>query len=240
MQSCFKLALCISVVGHVLAGAVLSYVSDGAGESRRLENSQPSVLTVFAMAPEEPLQPPPLELMPAPAPEPAPPPPRVETELRAEPAPPAIPVLKSETVAAKPVRVETVIEPRETVPVAIPEVREAKSFNVAHTQSLETALSVEGPPARGTVVGPAYLSNPKPAYPKEARKHRQQGLVLLEVELDEFGHPTATRIVQSSAFQLLDQAATNAVRAWAFKPQTVGGTPEKSMVEVPVRFSIKE
>lgn len=72
----------------------------------------------------------------------------------------------------------------------------------------------------------------------EARRLKQQGVVLLEVEVNADGRPTDVRVRGSSGFSALDQAALKAVRRWEFEPARIGGLPVSSRVEVPVRFSL--
>ena len=54
---------------------------------------------------------------------------------------------------------------------------------------------------------PAYLRNPHPAYPEEARAAHEQGVVTLRVNVNASGHVTNVRVVQSSGFPILDERA---------------------------------
>ena len=99
------------------------------------------------------------------------------------------------------------------------------------------------PGSHGGASGPlnsraSYRSNPRPEYPEEARRQRQKGVVLVNVEVGADGHASEVRLAQSSGYRLLDQAALEAVRRWTFDPALVAGIPVSSQVEVPVRFSL--
>jgi len=85
-----------------------------------------------------------------------------------------------------------------------------------------------------------YLSNPKPEYPEEAKQMRQQGVVVLGVEVDTDGRASDLNVSRSSGFPQLDEAAVRAVRRWIFEPARSVGLPVSSHVEIPVRFSLSE
>jgi protein TonB len=69
---------------------------------------------------------------------------------------------------------------------------------------------------------------------------RQQGVVMVSVEVGTDGRASDVSINRSSGFAQLDQAAVRAVRRWIFEPARAGGLPVPSRVEVPVRFSLSE
>jgi len=85
-----------------------------------------------------------------------------------------------------------------------------------------------------------YLSNPKPEYPEAAKEMRQQGVVVVSVEVGADGHANDVSVSRSSGFPQLDQAAVRGVRRWIFEPARAAGQPVSSHVEVPVRFSLSE
>jgi len=82
----------------------------------------------------------------------------------------------------------------------------------------------------------AYASNPKPVYPQQARRRRQEGVVTLWVQVGADGRAISVRIKKSSGYRLLDRAAKRAIATWTFTPATLLGLPVKSTAEVPVRF----
>jgi periplasmic protein TonB len=87
---------------------------------------------------------------------------------------------------------------------------------------------------------PRYRTNPVPEYPIPSRRRREEGIVLLNVAVDESGKPSNISLNHSSGYPLLDRAAVDAVRRWTFEPARAGGVPMFSQVVVPVRFSLSE
>jgi protein TonB len=83
-------------------------------------------------------------------------------------------------------------------------------------------------------------SNPKPVYPPDARRKRQEGVVRLGVRIGADGQPHEIAIKQTSGFSALDEAAIQAVRQWVFDPATSAGEPVATYVEVPIRFSLSQ
>lgn len=80
---------------------------------------------------------------------------------------------------------------------------------------------------------------PTPRYPKLALKRRQSGEVLVRVLVSASGKIDSTKVVRSSGFKLLDQAALHSVQQWQFEPWKIKGIAHKSWVEVPVDFNIR-
>ena len=159
----------------------------------------------------------------------------VEVSLvAAAPAPPAAKV-------APPPVAEPVVEPTpEPVPKPLPaEPRVAKPAPAPRggTASGTGAPGVSaGPDLANTK--PRYHSNPRPDYPAEARRLRQQGRVLIEVEVSATGQPASVSLKRSSGVASLDAAALAAVRRWTFEPARTAGVPVTARVEVPVQFDL--
>ena len=87
---------------------------------------------------------------------------------------------------------------------------------------------------------PNYFQNPSPEYPQLARQMRQEGLVVLLVDVNKGGTPVEVKINQSSGYRLLDQAALKAVQHWKFQPGSLGNIPVESTVTVPIRFQLEK
>lgn len=85
----------------------------------------------------------------------------------------------------------------------------------------------------------AYLNNPRPAYPLIARKFGLEGLVVLRVQVSAKGAPEQVAVAQTSGAPVLDEAALKAVQNWTFVPARHGDTPIAHVVDVPVRFQLK-
>ncbi len=104
-----------------------------------------------------------------------------------------------------------------------------------------TALSAAG---RADAIEPphfnvAYLNNPRPAYPPLARKLGFEGLVVLRVQVSADGAPEQVAVAQTSGAPMLDEAALKAVQGWTFVPARRGDTPVAHVVDVPIRFQLK-
>ncbi|MGH8382262.1 energy transducer TonB [Pseudomonas sp.] len=86
---------------------------------------------------------------------------------------------------------------------------------------------------------PSFVSPPPPPrYPSLARRRNQQGIVRVEVCLDERGNQLKLILVRSSGVQSLDQAALEAVTQWRFRPEIVNGRAVPSRVEIPIEFAL--
>ncbi len=83
-----------------------------------------------------------------------------------------------------------------------------------------------------------YRSNPKPDYPAEAKRLRQEGVVMVNVSVNAEGRVTDASLAHSSGFPLLDQAALQAVHHWTFEPARAMGIPVASKPAVPIRFKL--
>ena len=86
---------------------------------------------------------------------------------------------------------------------------------------------------------PAYKDNPRPPYPKRARRRGYEGTVLLEVLVDRSGRVKKLRVLTSSGHQVLDRAALKSVNGWLFEPGMVGDEKVDMWVRVPVRFELR-
>mgnify|MGYP003997558825 FL=1 len=191
--------------------------------------------------PEPTLDPEPeLELEPEPEPEPEP-----ESEVESEPEPeqflpestnPAI--VAMETPPSKPTPPQIEPTPRQVEPRMHVKVINVNSSPASYNPPLPlpSAAPLYTPP-NGQA---AYLHNPKPIYPRQARQRGMEGVVFLRVEVASKGHPLAIIIMKSSGFSVLDRAAIQAVGKWRFIPATKNGISVTASVEVPVRFQLAD
>lgn len=103
----------------------------------------------------------------------------------------------------------------------------------------ETFIS---PKTKGAITEakPIYLKNKPPLYPLVARKGGYEGTVLLGVEVLASGNGGRVKIIKSSGYSILDEAALKAVRRWKFHPARRGRTPVALWVEIPITFDLKE
>ena len=86
---------------------------------------------------------------------------------------------------------------------------------------------------------PLYKTNPPPAYPRMASKRGYQGIVMLNVLVDENGRVKDLKLFTSSGYRILDKAALSAVQNWVFEPGTKGKKKMAMWVRVPIRFELK-
>jgi TonB family protein len=79
-----------------------------------------------------------------------------------------------------------------------------------------------------------------PKYPVSAIQQKQQGKVLIKVNISKYGSLLKARIEKSSNHKALDEAALNAVRKWKFTPAIdKNGNPIDSTISIPFVFEIK-
>jgi protein TonB len=99
---------------------------------------------------------------------------------------------------------------------------------------------IGGAASGGALELAAYYRNPPPPYPDAARRFKEEGVVLLHVEVDPQGHASNVSLVQSCGYSDLDESALDTVKSWRFKPATVAGIAISTSVNVPVRFRLKD
>ncbi|MBW1783803.1 MAG: TonB family protein [Deltaproteobacteria bacterium] len=86
---------------------------------------------------------------------------------------------------------------------------------------------------------PAYRRNPRPAYPKMAKRRGYEGTVLLEVLVNSAGKVDDLRLLKSSGYRVLDRSAMKSVKNWLFEPGSVGEQKVDMWVRIPVRFELR-
>jgi protein TonB len=130
-------------------------------------------------------------------------------------------------------------------PISTRRAKESESYSTTTLDPRKSRMKLSPvarcwPRAGGASQGrPGYLRNPRPAYPKEARQARQEGVVMLRVSVNSAGRVTAVRIEQSSGYPTLDQSAQTTVNdQWLFKPAISNGERVAAELSVPIRFSI--
>ncbi len=85
----------------------------------------------------------------------------------------------------------------------------------------------------------AYVQRPAPAYPRESRLAREEGLVILRVLIDESGRARDIEVYRSSGHPRLDKEACAAVARALFKPYLDGGVARPAIAMVPIEFSLR-
>jgi len=88
----------------------------------------------------------------------------------------------------------------------------------------------------GDVKEPKKLADVKPVYPQIALAASVQGIVIMEVLIDEQGAVSGARVLRS--VPLLDQAALDAVKQWKFTPTLLNGVAVPVLMTVTVNFTL--
>lgn len=83
------------------------------------------------------------------------------------------------------------------------------------------------------------LNNPKPPYPPYSYKARQEGQVILSVEVLASGEAGQVSVFSSSGFELLDESALTTVKKWHFVAAKKEGQVIPQTIRVPITFSWK-
>ncbi len=99
------------------------------------------------------------------------------------------------------------------------------------------------PPAPPKVVLPSsdadYLQNPRPVYPPLSKRLGEQGQAIHSVLIGPDGLPTSARLVKSSGFDRLDQAAYQAVMSWRYVPGMRNGVAVAMAYNAPISFVLE-
>ena len=90
-----------------------------------------------------------------------------------------------------------------------------------------------------TLARPRYDRNPKPSYPRIARKRGYEGIVVLKVEILDNGRVGQLRVKRSSGHHILDRSALKTVKQWKFIPAKRGENPIRIWAEIPIKFELK-
>nr|MBO2510759.1 hypothetical protein [Gammaproteobacteria bacterium] len=159
-----------------------------------------------------------------------------EAPRRESPRAPARPIARAEPQAkasppkARPGTAEPAPPRPETLAAARPAL-----------QAGESRQAVASPPAPQEIFSraPSFLESPRPPiYPSQARRRNQQGVVLVEVCLDDRGAQRELKVLRSSGVESLDRAALEAVSRWRFRPETLNGRTVPSRVHIPIEFAL--
>jgi len=113
-----------------------------------------------------------------------------------------------------------------------------KQADVNSSRQLDTQTSQGVTQTNIALNQPTFSAPPsQPNYPKLARKRGFEGTATVEVMFNQIGEQLSLTLINSSGFNLLDNAALNAVKKWQFSAPS----PQKAYaytVRVPVRFAL--
>ena len=90
----------------------------------------------------------------------------------------------------------------------------------------------------GGLQPPKKLKDVPPVYPPLAQEARVQGVVIVEVRIDEQGMVGDVRTLRS--IPLLDEAAIDAVKQWQYTPTLLNGVAVPVRMTVTVNFSLRQ
>lgn len=142
--------------------------------------------------------------------------------------------------------------PRRAIPLRLPDVSTAMSLPsesvavrmeppVLHVAPrLQHLLRDETAAIKGIRTRARYLDAMRPPYPRRAREMGWEGTVVLRVEVNPDGTVGGIAVYQASGYPILDEAALTAVKGWRFAPPTDGAFTFSAVVDVPVRFDLRE
>ncbi len=224
-------ALLISIATHVAVVMALNH-QDATPRTIHMGSIQaPVALSFSTVSQPEPQVAEPIEEV---VPEP------VKPEVVTKPPEKAKPVLPKKPKPEKPRQVKEKPKPVKEKPKKVekkPKSVEPKKPAVQRTvteKSQSPGLSNE--PVM--VTEPAIRNWVEPRYPRLAQRRNQQGVVMLDVIVDEQGNPVTVNVLESSGYPILDEAAVDAVKRWSFQPEQRNRQFVKSRVHIPVVFEI--
>ena len=173
--------------------------------------------------------------------EPAPVPVITPSTLSSPSVPVSLPSVQP-LLAPKPVKPQATTVPKPIFTSATPSKITPAKLQPAERPAPHKASPAKEPSsaAMGAIQAqPDDLHNDPPEYPEESRIAREQGVVVLRVEVTATGEPAKISLLKSSGFFRLDQAARRAVQLWKFHPATTAGLPVASEADVPVHFKLQ-
>jgi protein TonB len=86
----------------------------------------------------------------------------------------------------------------------------------------------------GNVQSSKLITRVEPSYPELAKRARIQGIVLLQVTVDELGNVSEVKVIRGHP--LLNDGAVGAVSQWKYSPTLLNGEPVPVIATVTVNF----
>ncbi len=135
-------------------------------------------------------------------------------------------------------------EAKPQVPVDIAPSDEASAEETIESTVFDVDAPPELPPAPARPdfftafdTAPQVITQVPPVYPDMARLSELEGVVLVQIGVNEFGDVVEAQVVQG--VQGLNQAAIDAVMKWKFKPARQRDVPVPVRIVIPIRFSLR-
>jgi protein TonB len=161
---------------------------------------------------------------------------------------PAPPAPKSPPVAPRPPQIPARLPPAPTAVFRNSEPEAAKrpplqAIIPKAAQHAAPAANVQRTPApafQGFVAAEPLGDdvNQPPEYPQSAVSHGEQGKVLLSIHVLPDGRTDFVSVTQSSGYDVLDQAAEDAVMQWRFQPASNNGQPVVMVIPFWIDFDL--
>ena len=151
------------------------------------------------------------------------------------------------TKSEKP-REPRLLPPREdfAAPLAVPpnSAVSKMALQSPHSAEVDSALSSPTVSAASTDSAvqyrAAYLNNPEPEMPRLSRIKMESGKVQLQVRVSAAGEPIDVKVLTSSHYPRLDDAAVNTVKTqWRFIPAQKNGVAIEANVVFSIEFNLK-
>ena len=124
-----------------------------------------------------------------------------------------------------------------------PAITELQSMAAAPVNGNASAIGKGAETGNGTgpgqTRGPRVIEGIRPDYPENARIKGWEGTVKLQILVNTEGRVEEVRIMASSGYNELDQAAQRAVRSWRFSPALQKGSPVAAWATLPVVFDLR-
>ena len=102
------------------------------------------------------------------------------------------------------------------------------------------AIFTTGGHYEGTAL-PYLISTPKSIlYPRWAVRQGWKGKLVLAIEVFENGTVGKYKVMQSTGYKMLDEAAIKAVQTWVFSPALKDGKAFHTCVQIPILFDLQD
>jgi protein TonB len=143
-----------------------------------------------------------------------------------------------------------VIQPAETAANQDSGVKGKAAFFASHSanskDSSPTAYPTT-PPGRSDTVSMPFINasrqshiGPPLEYPALALRRGYEGAVLIKIDVDRQGKVTHVQLLESSGYDILDEAVLKTAKKWFYKPAQKGDKPTEDSAKVRIRFRINE
>lgn len=88
------------------------------------------------------------------------------------------------------------------------------------------------------IVDGGYIIPPNVSYPAQSRENDEEGVTQIEFIVEPDGSVSSSKIIKSSGYRALDNAALKGVRSGKYKAKIINGVPVRSRFKTKVEFSL--